>query len=145
MKIFCLNLSTKTHFFKNLRWQKVAPFHVQYPSIWHFIFLSLLGGDLLKPKLRDFPRWQKVSSVHVEYPSIWHFIFLILLGGDLLKTKLRDFQISKKSEIFENVLHKFGYNNAFWKKSEMTESFVFPCRMSQYITFYFSDPFWGNT
>ena len=72
------------------------------------------------------------------------FYFLDPFFGRFLKTKLIDFLIFQNLKIYENILPKFEHKNAFFQKSEMTESCPFPCTISQYMAFYFSDPFGGR-
>jgi hypothetical protein len=48
------------------------------------------------------------------------------LNGDIQLILLRDFPYFEKRKIYETVLLKSGPKKAFFKKSEMTESFFYP-------------------
>ena len=65
-------------------------------------------------------------SVHVDQFGIQNLFMNPFLNGDIQLILLRDFPYFEKRKIYETVLLKSGPKKAFFKKSEMTESFFYP-------------------
>ena len=102
--------------------------------------LFYLKVDLKKHFWKN-PRWQKVFSVHVDQFGIQNLFMNPFLNGDIQLILLRDFPYFEKRKIYETVLLKSGPKKAFFKKSEMTESFFYPWTLQQYIIFSPQTPF----